>query len=65
MNLNHIPPELRQQWVDKCGGEEKKYVGFVERPNMEEIVSEAMKEVYSKHTANILNKQVGGTHYKK
>ena len=42
----------------------KKYVGFVERPNMEDIVSEAMKEVYSKHTEELAKKQVGGNHYK-
>lgn len=42
----------------------KKYVGFVERQNMEEIVSEAMKEVYSAHTEELVKKQVGGNHYK-
>lgn len=42
----------------------KKYIGCVERPNMEEIVSEAMKEVFSKHTEELAKKQVGGNHYK-
>ena len=42
---------------------EKKYVGFVERPNMEKIVSEAMTEVYSKHTEELAKKQIGGNHY--
>ena len=49
--------------IDSCCGEEKKYVGFVERPNMEKIVSEAMTEVYSKHTKELAKKQVGGSHY--
>lgn len=49
--------------MDACGGEEKKYVGFVERPNMKEIVSEAMKEVYSKHSEKVVKKQIGGDHY--
>lgn len=42
-----------------------KYVGFVERPDMEKIVSESMKEVYAQHSSDILARQVGGTHYKK
>jgi len=43
----------------------QKYVGFVERPDMEKIVSESMKEVYAQHSSDILARQVGGTHYKR
>lgn len=68
-NMNSSPVAMPAPYgyagQEDCGDAlAKKYIGCVERPNMEDIVSEAMKEVFSKHTEELAKKQVGGNHYK-
>lgn len=51
----------------------REYIGCVEKPDMEKIVSESMKEVYAKRSeelwgredaGDVMARQVGGNHYK-
>jgi len=48
MNVNEMPSELRQYWLDKCGGEEK-------------LIYSA--NYYEEKEEKPASKQVGGNHY--